>query len=112
HQLNARGSFRPVLHHHPRALAQSNLVLRPALNRSPICGHRHGVIVEAAKVFGEAITCGRSLLLSLMLAKVPRGFKTIVARSSSPVNLNYNLPVKLAFHKSTFRPVSSDCPLV
>jgi hypothetical protein len=51
-----RHLFRPVLHHHPRAVRQRDLIFGPILDCRPIRSHRHGIILDAGEVFGEAIS--------------------------------------------------------
>jgi hypothetical protein len=48
--------LRPTLQNYPRPLAQRDFILGPALDCRPIRSHCHGVIIEAGKVLGKAIS--------------------------------------------------------
>jgi hypothetical protein len=57
-----RGSFRPVLHHYPRALVQRDLILGPALDCSPIGSDRHAA---------DPLEVGKATLASIVAKASP-----------------------------------------
>src|SRR5215813_4714671 len=48
-------SFRPILHHHTRALAERDLLARLRCDSGPISCHRHHMVVEASEVLDDIV---------------------------------------------------------